>query len=459
MRAKLVPRGVTAITRLEAGLAVLVIILAIAAGAGFWQAATVAPVTETVTRVQTQTVTTTLAPGEAATVTQTITITQPITTTVTQQVTVTVTATAPTTPATPVKIGLTAPLTGAGAFYGQQALWGAQMAVDEINARGGVLGRPLMLIAEDNRGAPAEAVSAVEKLINVDQVSVIVGTFFSSPTLAVMPIVEKAGVPLLDPVASSPLIYAQTGAQGNKWVFKPNPSDTLMVRALAKHMFDVRGYKSISLLAEDTDFGRGIVNTLEAEAAKYGARVLSKDFVEAGARDFTAVLTKIKGLNPDALGLGLTGTAQIETLIKQSKELGLKIPFSGRYDIFAPELKPYREAGDTEGFNTVTPYSPLFEGGRNQDFVKAFKARTGQDPHWNGFLAYEGIYIVAKAIEKAGSSDRAAIRYAAEGLEYESVTGIKLKFDENNHMFPYAYIIEIRDKQFTIQVIKTEELK
>ncbi len=389
---------------------------------------------------------------------QTTTVTNVVTQTVTQTRVETTTVTA-TQPAKPIKIGFSAPLTGAGAFYGQQALWGAQMAIDEINAKGGVLNRQLTLIAEDHRGAPAEAVSTVEKLINVDQVSVIIGTFFSSPTLAVMPIVAKAGVPLFSPVSSSPLIYNQTGVQGNKWVFKTNPSDTLMVRALAKFMFDLKGYKSISLLAEDTDFGRGIVNTLESEAAKYGVKVLSKDFVEQGAKDFTAVLTKIKGLNPDVLGLGITGTAQIELIMKQSKELGIKIPLSGRYDIFAPQLKPYIEAGEAEGFNTVTPYSPLFEGGRNPDFVKAFKARTGQEPHWNAFLAYECVYIVAKAIQKAGSDDRAAIRNAAEGLEYDSVTGLKLKFDVNNHMFPYCYIIEIKGKEFKLQVIETAALK
>jgi branched-chain amino acid transport system substrate-binding protein len=389
---------------------------------------------------------------------QTTTVTNVVTQTITQTRTETTTVTVKQ-PVTPIKIGFSAPLTGAGAFYGQQALWGAQMAVDEINSKGGVLGRQLTLIAEDHRGVPAEAVSTVEKLINVDQVSVIIGTFFSSPTLAVMPIVEKAGVPLFSPVSSSPLIYSQTGAQGNKWVFKTNPSDTLMVRALAKFMFDVKGYKSVSLVAEDTDFGRGIVNTLEAEAAKYGVNVLSKDFVEQGAKDFTAVLTKIKSLKPDVIGLGITGTAQIELIMKQSKELGLKVPLSGRYDIFAPELKPYVDAGEAEGFNTVTPYSPLYQGGRNPDFVKAFKARTGQDPHWNAFLAYECVYVVAKAIQKAGSDDRAAIRNAAEGLEYDSITGIKLKFDQNNHMFPYCYIIEVKDKQFTIQVVETATLK
>lgn len=405
------------------------------------------------------TVTTTVFAGTVTTtVTQPTTITQTVTQTKVETTTVTATITV-SKPATPIKIGFSAPLSGAGAFYGQQALWGAQMAVDEINAKGGVLNRQLTLIAEDHRGAPAEAVSTVEKLINVDQVSVIIGTFFSSPTLAVMPIVAKAGVPLFDPVASSPLIYNQTGVQGNKWVFKPNPSDTLMVGALAKFMFEVKGYKSICLLAEDTDFGRGIVNTLEAEAAKYGVKVLSKDFVERGATDFTAVLTKIKGLKPDVIGLGITGTAQIELIVKQSKELGMRIPLSGRYDIFAPELKPYIEAGEAEGFNTVTPYSPLYQGGRNPEFVKAFKARTGQEPHWNAFLAYECVYIVAKAIQKAGSDDRAAIRDAAEGLEYESVSGLKLKFDENNHMFPYCYIIEVKDKKFTLQVIETATLK
>jgi branched-chain amino acid transport system substrate-binding protein len=449
-----------AITKVEATLLILVIILAAVAGVGFWQAATVAPPTTTVTMVETktmtQTVTTTLAPGEAATVTKTIT--QPVTVTVTETKVLTTTVTVAK-PLPPIKIGFTAPMTGAGAFYGQQAYWGAQMAFDEINAKGGVLGRQLTLIVEDHRGAPAEAVSAVEKLINIDQVCLIIGTFFSSPTLAVMPIVEKAGVVLIDPVASSPLIYNQTGARGNKWVFKPNPSDTLMVKALAKFIFDVKGYRSISLIAEDTDFGRGVVNTLEVEAAKYGVKVLSKDFVERGATDFTAVLTKIKGLKPDAIGLGITGTAQIELIVKQSKELGIRVPLSGRYDMFAPELKPFIEAGEAEGFNTVTPYSPLYEGGRNPDFVKAFRARTGQEPHWNAFLAYEAAYIVAKAIEKAGSDDRSAIRSAMEGLEYESVTGLKLKFDQNNQMFPYCYIIEVKDRKLVVQVIETAPLK
>lgn len=142
--------------------------------------------------------------------------------------------------APPIKIGMCAPISGYAAFYGEHIVFGAKLAIDEVNEKGGVLGRKVELIAEDDKNIPAEAVSAAEKLITKDQIVALSASMGSSPALAIMPKVNEAKVPMFVQTATSILITQQSGIGGNPWTFKCNPNDTMMVNALAQFIVEKR---------------------------------------------------------------------------------------------------------------------------------------------------------------------------------------------------------------------------
>lgn len=355
--------------------------------------------------------------------------------------------------APPIKIGTFTPLSGHAAYYGEHIVIGAKLAIDEVNEKGGILGRKVEFIAEDDKNVPAEAVSAAEKLITKDQVVALSASMGSSPVLAVMPKVNDAKVPMFVQTATSVLITQQSGVGGNPWTFKCNPNDPMMLTALAKFIVEKRGVKSICFIGEDTDFGRGIVKGLKEWMGPNGVKILSEDYVKAGETEFTPLLTKIKGLKPDVLGLGVVGPTQIQSLVKQMLELAMKIPLTGRYDITAKQIADYIASGAMEGSTCVEPYSHLYEGGRNPQFIQMVKTKLGRDTGiywWGVYWSYEATRVMLEAIKRAGSTDRAAIRDAAKKIEMELITGVKVKFDDYNQWHPLAFITGIKDGKIAL---------
>lgn len=355
--------------------------------------------------------------------------------------------------APPIKIGTHTPLSGYNAYYGEHIVIGAKLALDEVNEKGGLLGRKVEFIAEDDKSIPAEAVGAAEKLITKDQVVALSGSMASSCVLAVMPKVNEAKVPMFVQTATSVLITQQSGAGGNPWTFKCNPNDAMMLTALAKFIVEKRGVKTASFIGEDTDFGRGIVKGLKDWMSAHGGKILSEDYVKAGETEFTPLLTKIKGLKPAVLGLGVVGPTQIQALVKQMGELGMKIPLTGRYDITAKQIADYVASGALEGSTCVEPYSHFYEGGRNPQFVQTVKNKLGRHTGiywWGVYWSYEATRTILESIKRAGSADRTSIRDAAAKLEIELITGGKVKFDDHNQWHPPAFITGVKDGKIVL---------
>ena len=353
----------------------------------------------------------------------------------------------------PIRIGMFAPLSGYGAYYGEDCAKGATFAIDEANAKGGVLGRKVVLVTEDDKGVPAEAVNAVEKLITKDQVVALSSSNYSSCTLAVMPKIKDAKVPMFVHTASSTLITEGSGVGGNPWTFKCNPNDTMMLIALAKFIVQKQGVKSVCFIGEDTDFGRGIVKGLKDWMAPNGVKILSEDYVKAGETEFTPLLTKIKGLKPDVLGLGVVGPTQIQSLVKQMLELRMKVPLTGRYDLNAKQIAEHIQSGALEGSTCAESYSPLYAGVQSQAFVKRVQSALGRETGifwWGVYFSYETTRLILNAIQSGGSADRAAIRDTAKKLEMELITGTKVRFDDHNQWHPPAFITGVKDGKIVL---------
>jgi branched-chain amino acid transport system substrate-binding protein len=274
-------------------------------------------------------------------------------------------------------IGASVPDTGPAAAPAIWQRWGYQIALDEANATGGVLGKKVELLAYDNRCNPSEAVNVANKLIEAKVVA-IVGAHCSSATLATMPLIAAARIPLVDGIASSPKITDLSGVGGNEWTFRINPSDDDMMEALGVYLGQSSKFKRIAVLAEDSDFGRGGAAAFTAIAKKYGLEVISTDFHPQNYPDFTSLLTRIQQSKPDAIAIFQLAGDQLNFL-RNAMQLGVKIPYIGRFDPGGNNLQII-QAGGMEGSITAWTYSYLVDTPANKAFTAEVEQRHKTTP-------------------------------------------------------------------------------
>jgi branched-chain amino acid transport system substrate-binding protein len=349
----------------------------------------------------------------------------------------------------PIAIGLSSPLTGGAAFLGQHQRWGAELAVERINEAGGVLDRPLALKVQDNQCNPSQGVASVERLITVDEVSALVGALCSSVTLAVMPVAERAQVPLVVDVSTSKVITELSGTGGNEWTFRINPSDEGLAVSLARHLASRDGVRRIAFVGEDTDYGRGGHDALAAALGEHGIEVVSADFFAQGAQDFSPVLTKLRSQQPDAVALYLIGADELNFL-RQYRGAGVRFPLTGRVE-FADLQSSIIESGSLDGATSVFPYAAEIDTPENRAFVDAFEAEYGEKPNYQSFEAYEAVHVIADAIKRAGAADPSAIRDALKSTRYPSLLGTVIEFDANNQAHNKAAILRIDGKSIVVE--------
>jgi branched-chain amino acid transport system substrate-binding protein len=325
-----------------------------------------------------------------------------------------------------IRIGLTGPQSGPAAFLGQHMKWGGELAVDDINAKGGVLGRKIRFVYHDSACRPADAVSSAERLLGQDNVDVMLGDLCSGPTMAVMPLIEKAGKPMVISISTSPEITKRSGVNGNKWAFRIVPDDEALTAAAAGVM---QGYGKIALLAEDTDYGRASVQAIKA---KLGAsKFVSEDFVKPTENDFVAFLSKVRASNSDAIAVYVLDQ-QMLNLMKQYAQFGLKAPFIGRPPMVTPAAAELLKSRKFEGSWAVAQYYEQYHVPGNVAFAKAYKARFGENPHYVAYGIYEGVMVAADAIRRANSTDPDAVRKSLAATSYKGLLGNTLTFSAAN---------------------------
>ena len=324
-----------------------------------------------------------------------------------------------------IKIGFPGPVTGPASFLGQHMKWGAEQAVDEINKRGGVLGRKLSFVMQDSVCRPADSVAAAEKLLSQDKVDVLLGDLCSGATLALMPVVEKAGKPMIVSISTLPEITAKAGVGGNKWVFRTVANDLMLGAVIARQ---AAGYKTISVLAEDTDYGRTAVKLLK-ERLGAAATFVSEDYVKPSETDFLPMLTKYRSTKPDAIAVYMLDQ-QGMNVMKQYVQFGLTMPLIGRPPLVSPLVTDMLASGKFNTSWTVYPYYDQYRSAENDAFAKPFTEKNKQGPHYVAFGIYEGVMIAADAIKRAGSTDANAVREALVKSNYKGILG-PITFDAN----------------------------
>jgi branched-chain amino acid transport system substrate-binding protein len=351
-------------------------------------------------------------------------------------------------------IGASVPDTGPAAAPAIWQRWGYQLALDEVNAAGGVLGKKVEMLAYDNRCNPSEAVNVANKLIEA-KVTVIVGAHCSSATLATMPLIANAHIALVDGVASSPKITELSGVGGNEWSFRINPSDDDMMNALGTYLGDSSKLKRIAVLAEDTDFGRGGAAAFAAVAKKNGLEIISTDFHPQSYPDFTSLLTRIQQSKPDAIALFQLAGDQLNFL-RNAMQLGVKIPYIGRFDPGGNNLQII-QSGGMEGSITAWTYSYLVDTPDNKAFAAEIEKQHKTTPVLQTWAGYDVMRLVLKAIKEAGSADPTAVRDAIKKIQFTNVMGLPVKFDDHNQAGKVVLIEGVADKK--VKILKEVSLE
>ena len=342
----------------------------------------------------------------------------------------------------PIMIGSSIPLTGGVAAFGQHSRWGAEMALAEANATGGALGRKIEIDFQDNRCNPAEAVMSVTQMLATKKYVAIHDGLCSSAALAIMPLIERAGVPFVIANASATSIAEKSGVGGNKWTFKINPTDASLLNALVGWLEKDGRAGNIAFLGEDTDFGRAGTAGFEAALGRRKMKLASIDFYQKGNADFTAVFTRIKARKPALLALYAID-ADFQNAIRQWYSMGGGVPLTGR--VLVDQVpKEIMDSGFLDGTTSVQPYDPSFDTPANKAFVEAFRQRNNVAPTLISFESYESIKVLVDAIRRAGSTDPAAIRDALAKTRLPSILGTTIDFDENNLARNNAIILTIK---------------
>ena len=346
-----------------------------------------------------------------------------------------------------IKIGIPGPVTGPVAFLGQHVKWGAELAVDEINAAGGVAGRKISFTMQDSACRPADSVAAAEKLLSADKVDVLLGDICSGATLALMPIAERAGKPMIVAISTHPDISAKAGVGGNKWVFRTVPDDVLMSSVIADHAIK-QGAKTIAFVAEDTDYGRGGVKFV-TEKLGGKVKVISDDYLKNSETDFLPILTRLRSSKPDAIGIFMLDQ-QVSNFMKQYVQFGMTSPLVARPPLVSGLVVDLLATGKFDGSWTVYPYYDGYDGAKNVAFVNAFKARFKQGPHYVAYSTYEAVKLVADAVKRAGGTDPAALQKALAASNFPGILG-PIKFDDHNQAHNNLMLMQVVKGKLKVQ--------
>ena len=322
-----------------------------------------------------------------------------------------------------IKIGVTQPLTGAFAASGNYVAQGAKIAEEEINKAGGVLGKKLQLVIEDNKSNPTEAVATAEKLINSDKVPVLMGAWSSTLTLAVMPKLEEYKVPMLVETSSSGKITTS----GNPYVFRISPTSEMEAKAFAP-LFKRMGIKKADFLATNNDFGLGASKEFSAAARQNGVEVGAMETMDPKGTDFSAQLAKIKASGGDTLFV-TTAVEQITLILKQAKDQQLpqKIITTGGSN--SPDQLIAQAGEAANGSYHLVFFTPWFpEAVKNPQVAKTFVALWNEKKHnvgglTEGFRGWDGLHVIAEAIKAAGKAEPEAISKALWDVKVKGING------------------------------------
>jgi branched-chain amino acid transport system substrate-binding protein len=333
-------------------------------------------------------------------------------------------------------IGMYGSLTGDGASFGQSSREGTELAVDEVNKAGGLLGgRLFRLLVEDDQSKPEEAASAVTKLITQDKAVAILGEVASRRSLAAAPIAQRYSVPMITPSSTNERV-----TEVGDYIFRVCFIDPFQGEVLAKFAYnDLKARKAAVLKDIQQDYSVGLTDSVTKSFSGLGGEVLAPVSYSSGDGDFRAILTQIRNQRPDVVFV--TGYYPEAAIIaRQARELGMNMPLLGGDGWVGDALKNGREALNNTFISNH--YSSDNPDAVVQDFVTAYRARFNREPDAIAALAYDAVKVLADAMTRAGATDGPKVRDALAQADVVGVTG-RLKVNAKRNMDKPAVIQEI----------------
>lgn len=344
-----------------------------------------------------------------------------------------------------IKIGEFASITGGNASFGQASHNGTLLAVEELNAAGGVLGKQLQLITEDDQSQPGQPATIVQKLIAQDKVVAILGEVASSKSLEAAPICQQNGIPMISPASTNPKV-----TEVGDYIFRVCFIDPFQGGVMAKFALS-KGWKQVAVLTDvKQDYSVGLAEFFIKYFAGHGGEIVREQKYSTGDRDFRAQLTSLKASRPDAIYIpGYYG--EVALIAKQARLLGIKVPLLGGDGWIGDSL--LKVGGSSlNGSYVSTHFFRSDPSPAVQNFVKRYQARFPDDmPDDMSALGYDSMMILAEAMKRAGTTDGPALRDAIAATKaHAGVTG-SITLDENRNASKPAIILNIVDGGFKFE--------
>jgi branched-chain amino acid transport system substrate-binding protein len=356
-----------------------------------------------------------------------------------------------------IRIGINGVLSGPVASIGQDYIEASKLAVSEINADGGVLGREIELFFADNQCDPSVGVNSASSLIDVNEVLAFIGSSCSSVTLAVMPVAERAGVVQLTAGSTNPKITEDAGVGGNIWQFRLNIDDSIMAEAFSGVIAEEN--ETVVIVGSNDDYGRGAADAFQAHLTELGTTILSVEFYQRGQTDYRPLATTIKDLDPDGLIL-IADAPDAAPFAVQLWEAGVRdLNVYGRGTVVTPEfLELTGDPAIWNGAKEVNRWAP--SGSQLEvDYMEMW----GREPRVTGALPYYGVYVLAEALEICGeitgdlAADRACLRDALEQVDITFPELGHVVFDDHNQAHPDMFITQWQDGEIALLERRTTE--
>ncbi len=347
----------------------------------------------------------------------------------------------------PIKIGVVTPLSGTYAGIGQQVKWGLDLAAAQINAAGGVAGRKLELLYEDEEANPAVATQKAEKLFQVNKVDFLTGTVNSGSTLAVGQVAERNGKLIATTVSFADAITAEKCSPN---VFRVNARAGMQSAALAEWLAKEKPQANVFYLGPDYEMGRSTVAAFKSAAEAKGFKTVGEVYAPLDNKDYSPFFGQIRAAKPAVIYTSVAGNDTVR-LFNQMAEFGLArnvqvVGASGT--VTSQNLAAIGKAA--EGFVTGVGYAPNIESAENKKFVAEFVAANKAKPDLYGADSYGVLFFYKAAVEKAKSTETDKVREAMRGLQWNTPQGVKTLRAGDHQAMQDMYAVRVNGGEFQI---------
>lgn len=347
-----------------------------------------------------------------------------------------------------VKIGVITSLTGSQAAFGEAHKHGYEIALDEINNKGGVAGKKIELNIYDDQSKPDQAVQGVSKVVDQDEVPLILGSYSSESTKAIVPAVTQRQVPLIIPTATADNVMDAK----SPWVFRICAGANDYAKTTVAFLKDNGAPKTVAIVYENTNFGQSNMKAMKVAAEAAGMNVVAVESYQAQSPDYKAVLQRVKAANPDVIYF-CSYLLDAGTLMRQSQEIDLNPKYytSAGTGFAAAEFPTPKGAGKNAEYTfSVSQWLPEARWSGSREFDAEFFKRYGSHPAYHAVEAYAALIAAAQAMNDAKSMERDKIRDAIKSLSMPMTTFGPIRFDANGQNHHPVLITQVQGGKYHV---------